>query len=279
MRTAQQARSRRTANCTLVSLLLFSLLLAEQTAHAARFYDGAVSVYVTGTLNARGNWIGGGAGADVYFDVTGIQLGGVDIKSANKELNQLSRINGIDYFFQNRAIVSIQSEMIVGNGRAVLDLWADTITGATLSSDDHIGHAITNLTLGSAAAYGYLSVTLPTSVPYSTMKITSDTPPGDVVRYIESEGSNIVLSHIVQGNADSLAKSPAGVPGAFSDPHSASYSAWVQLTVLYGQGATQGNAILPSGPATDAPGAQSVINSTVGGGGPGMTYKPGSAVC
>jgi hypothetical protein len=49
MQTSQQARSRRTVNCTLVSLLLFILLLAEQTAHAGVFFDGAVRVEVGAT--------------------------------------------------------------------------------------------------------------------------------------------------------------------------------------------------------------------------------------
>jgi hypothetical protein len=121
---------------------------------------------------------------------------------------------------------------------------------------------------------GSLIVALPASAPYSILKITKDTPDGD--RYVESEGSYITLSATDSDDASSFTKAPAGVPGEFSDADSASSGGLVQLTVLYGEGATQGNAIVPSGPATNAPGAQSVINRTVGGGGPGMTYKPGS---
>ena len=242
--------------------------------HATTFYDGAVSVYISGTLNAQSNWSGGTGGPSVNTNVDALELDAFLIASSNKILNRSSQINGITYAMQNTAEVSYEGRIMVGNGRAILTLSAETITGASLSSDDHIGHAITNLTLGSAAAYGVLHVTLPASVPYSTMKITSDTLPGD--RYVESEGSFIGLSAIDSGGASSQAIAPAGVPGKFSDPKSNSYFANVQLTVLYGEGATQGNAIVPSGPATNAPGAQSVINSTMGGGGSGLTYKPGS---
>jgi hypothetical protein len=259
----------------LIIAIVLSLFIVESIAHAGRFYDGAVSVYVDGTLNAQGRWSSSGSGgADVNVNVGSLVTGGVYVASDYKISNRITQISDKTYTMENIVDVSISGEVNVGNGRASLNLVAQTITGASLSSEDHIGLGLTNDTNGSASAYGYLEVTLPASVPYSTLKITKDTPPGD--RYVESEGSNIVLSDIDQASASSFTKAPAGVPGEFSVTDSSNSGGLVQLTVLYGEGATQRNAIVPSGPATNAPGAQSVINSTVGGGGPGLTYKPGS---
>ena len=270
--TSHQSRSRRNTYCTLVSQLLFILLLVEQTAHAGRFYDGAVRVDVGGSLAAQGTWASDGVNRN--YNVGSIVTGGVYSASDFKLSNRSTMISGSTYALENGADVLISGEIMVGNGRATLDLFAETLTTASLSSSDHGGVPVNNNTSGSAVVFGSLIVALPASVPYSVLKITSDTLPGD--RYVESEGSYISLSEIDSGDASSFTIAPAGVPGAFSDNDSGTYSAGVQLTVIYGQGATQGNAILPSGPATDAPGAQSVINSAMGSSGPGMTYKPGS---
>lgn len=276
IRPVQRNRSCRSARCSLIFVVLLILLLAEPTAQAGTFFDGAVRVDVSGSIAASGVWEGGAGGVSLNYNAASLVLGAVYVADGFKESTRSTMFSGSTYTLENDADALISGEVIVGNGRAVLNLFAESTTSASLSSSDHGGVPVNNDTSGSAVVLGNLSVTLPASTPYSVLKVTSDTLPGD--RYVESEseGSLIIISDIDSGDATSSTIAPAGVPGQFSVDDTATHTAVVQLTVLYGQGATQGNAILPSGPPSNTVTAQSVINSAVGNGGPGVTYKPGS---
>ena len=125
---------------------------------------------------------------------------------------------------------------------------------------------------------GQMTVALSTPTAYSIRSscLNGSSAPLEGDRYSSGMGS-VVCQQLTQSeDAGSHVRSPRGIPGPFSEFDEAMNFASVQLTVLYGLGATQGNAHLPTGGRSNTADANTVITATVGSGGPPVTYRTGS---
>jgi hypothetical protein len=166
-----------------------------------------------------------------------------------KELTQTVMNVGSTYVYMNYCEVLIDGEVRVGNGSASFDLFAEVITSASLSSEDHGGVSINNYTSGGVVAHGSMIAAFGASTSYSVMVITAD-PASD--RYVEGTGDSVSKQEIENFSANSIVSGPAGIPGTFYESADASAIANVQFTILYGPGATQGNPVGPTAAPTRA---------------------------
>ena len=247
-------------------------LMAALPTQAGTFYDGPVTIHASGSLYAEGSWSGGRAG--VNFNAAALQPGVPYVATGFDESTREAGMSNATYMLENKADALIDGELRIQSGQATLSLHAETTTSASLSSADHGGLNTHNNTLGGASVFGRLQVIFPSLTRYS---IQIDTPSGEPSgRYIEATGASFFKTGFDSAEASSFTSSPAGVAGSFSESDSASGSASVSITILYGPGATHDTPVLPSGPSTNSPTATTVIGATLGSTGPQVVYRSDS---
>ena len=243
--TTRCARFRRSVVLCLIPVMCLCVLLTTQLARAGTFTDGDATIQVAGTLFVSASPYWTSAQCDLNANLAGFPNGVPYVASAFDELNQTSATSGSTYEYVNLCDVLISGEVRVGNGSASVDLLAEAATSASLSSSDHGGVPVNNTTNGSVQVFGSMNATFITSTSYSVMATTSVPTSGQ--RYVEGTGGTISKQEIDSGGATSSVTAPAGVPGEFSDADTATNLVSVQLTILYGPGATQDNPVGPTG--------------------------------